>query len=152
LAGFQVNTKNAVIGVEFNLPLYQGGLVGSRVREAVANQDKARADLEDARRQVDLNTSQAYLGVTSGEAQVKALEQALISSQTSLDSTQLGLEVGVRTTVDVLNAQQQLYSAKRDLAAARYNYILSNLRLKAAAGTLSEIDLGEVDKWLVSNN
>ena len=150
--GFQVNTKNAVIGVEFNLPLYQGGLVGSRVREAVANQDKARADLEDARRQVDLNTSQAYLGVTSGEAQVKALEQALISSQTSLDSTQLGLEVGVRTTVDVLNAQQQLYSAKRDLAAARYNYILSNLRLKAAAGTLSEIDLGEVDKWLVSNN
>ncbi|GBL44255.1 type I secretion outer membrane protein, TolC precursor [Sulfuriferula multivorans] len=150
--GFQVNTKNAVIGVEFNLPLYQGGLVGSRVREAVANQDKARADLEDARRQVDLNTSQAYLGVTSGEAQVKALEQALISSQTSLDSTRLGFEVGVRTTVDVLNAQQQLYSAKRDLAAARYNYILSGLRLKAAAGTLSEMDLGEVDKWLVSNN
>ncbi|WP_413437580.1 TolC family outer membrane protein [Sulfuriferula sp. GW1] len=150
--GFQVNTKNAVIGVEFNLPLYQGGLVGSRVREAVANQDKARADLEDARRQVDLNTSQAYLGVTSGEAQVKALEQALISSQTSLDSTRLGFEVGVRTTVDVLNAQQQLYSAKRDLAAARYNYILSSLRLKAAAGTLSEMDLGEVDKWLVSNN
>lgn len=150
--GFQVNTKSAVIGVEFNLPLYQGGLVGSRVREAVANQDKARADLEDARRQVDLNTSQAYLGVTSGEAQVKALEQALISSQTSLDSTRLGLEVGVRTTVDVLNAQQQLYSAKRDLAAARYNYILSSLRLKAAAGTLSEADLSEVDKSLVSSN
>ena len=149
---FQLNTKNAMIGVEFNLPLYQGGLVGSRVREAVANQDKAREDLEDARRQVDLNTSQAYLGVTSGEAQVKALEQALLSSQTSLDSTQLGLEVGVRTTVDVLNAQQQLYSAKRDLAAARYNYILSNLRLQAAAGTLSETDLGEVDKWLVSSN
>ncbi|MEO6146554.1 MAG: TolC family outer membrane protein, partial [Sulfuriferula sp.] len=89
--GFQVNTKNAVIGVEFNLPLYQGGLVGSRVREAVANQDKAREDLEDARRQVALNTSQAYLGVTSGAAQVKALEQALLSSQTALDSTRLGL-------------------------------------------------------------
>ncbi len=150
--GFQVNNKNAVIGVEFNLPLYQGGLVGSRVREAVANQDKARADLEDARRQVDLNTSQAYLGVSSGEAQVKALEQALLSSQTSLNSTKLGLEVGVRTMVDVLNAQQQLYSAKRDLAAARYNYILSNLRLKAAAGTLSEADLNDVDKWLVGSN
>lgn len=150
--GFQVNTKNAVIGVEFNLPLYQGGLVGSRVREAVANQDKARADLEDARRQVALNTSQAYLGVTSGAAQVKALEQALLSSQTALDSTRLGLEVGVRTTVDILNAQQQLYSAKRDLAAARYNYILSNLRLKAAAGTLSETDLNEVDKSLLSSN
>jgi outer membrane protein len=150
--GFQVNTKNAVIGVEFNLPLYQGGLVGSRVREAVANQDKAREDLEDARRQVALNTSQAYLGVTSGAAQVKALEQALLSSQTALDSTRLGLEVGVRTTVDILNAQQQLYSAKRDLAAARYNYILSNLRLKAAAGTLSETDLNEVDKSLLSSN
>ena len=150
--GFQVNTKNALIGVEFNLPLYQGGLVGSRVREAVANQDKAREDLEDARRQVALNTSQAYLGVTSGAAQVKALEQALLSSQTALDSTRLGLEVGVRTTVDILNAQQQLYSAKRDLAAARYNYILSNLRLKAAAGTLSETDLNEVDKSLLSSN
>ncbi|MHB1174907.1 MAG: TolC family outer membrane protein [Sulfuriferula sp.] len=150
--GFQVNTKNAVIGVEFNLPLYQGGLVSSQVREAVANQDKAREDLEDARRQVDLDTSQAYLGVTSGAAQVKALEQALRSSQTALDSTRLGLEVGVRTTVDVLNAQQQLYSAKRDLAAARYNYILSKLRLKAAAGILSETDLNEVDKSLLGSN
>jgi len=150
--GFQVNTKSAVIGVEFNLPLYQGGLVSSQVREAVANQDKAREDLEDARRQVDLNTSQAYLDVTSGAAQVKALQQALRSSQTALDSTRLGLEVGVRTTVDVLNAQQQLYSAKRDLAAARYNYILSKLRLKAAAGILSETDLDEVDKSLLSSN
>ncbi|MES2364335.1 MAG: TolC family outer membrane protein [Pseudomonadota bacterium] len=150
--GFQVNTKSAVIGVEFNLPLYQGGLVSSQVREAVANQDKAREDLEDARRQVDLNTSQAYLGVSSGAAQVKALEQALRSSQTALDSTRLSLEVGVRTTVDVLNAQQQLYSAKRDLAAARYNYILSKLRLKAAAGILSETDLDEVDKSLLNSN
>lgn len=150
--GLLVDSRAATIGVEFNLPLYQGGLVGSRVREAVANRDKAREDLEDTRRQVDLDISQAYLGVTSGQAQVKALEQALVSSQTSLDSTKLGLEVGVRTTVDVLNAQQQLYSAQRDLAAARYGFILSNLRLKAAAGTLNETDLGEVDKWLVSSN
>lgn len=149
--GILVDSQAAVIGVQFNLPLYQGGLVGSRVREAVANQDKAREDLEDTRRQVDLNISQAYLGVTSGEAQVSALEQALKSSQTALDSTRLGLEVGVRTTVDVLNAQQQLYSAQRDLAAARYNFLLSNLRLKAAAGILNESDLSEIDRWLVSN-
>lgn len=146
---FQVNNKTTQIGLQFNLPLYQGGLVNSRVREAVANQDKARADLEDTRRQIDLTTSQAYLGVTSGAAQVKALEQALVSSQTSLNSSKLGLEVGVRTTLDVLNAQQQLYATQRDLAAARYAYLLSGLRLKAAAGSLTETDLAEVDRYLI---
>lgn len=145
----QIDTKSAVIGLEFSLPLYQGGLVNSRVREAVANQERAREELEDAKRQVALATSQSFLGVTSTEAQVRALQQALISSQSALDSTKLGLEVGVRTSVDVLNAQQQLYSAKRDLAAARYNHLLSGLRLKAAAGTLAEADLAEIDKWLV---
>ena len=83
-----------------------------------------------------------------GRLTVKALEQALVSSQSSLDSTKLGQEVGVRTGVDVLNAQQQLFSAKRDLAQARYNYILSQLRLKAAAGQLTEDDLIQVNQWL----
>ena len=96
-----------------------------------------------------MTTSQAYLGVTSGAAQVKALEQALVSSQTSLNSSKLGLEVGVRTTLDVLNAQQQLYATQRDLAAARYAYLLSGLRLKAAAGSLTETDLAEVDRYLI---
>jgi len=145
------NTTSQSIGLQFNLPLYQGGLVNSRVREAVANQDKARQDLELARRQVALQSNQAFLGVTSGIAQVQALEQALVSSQSMLESTRIGQEVGVRTSVDVLNAQQQLYSAKRDLSQARYNTLLSQIKLKLATGTLSEQDLQQVNQWLENN-
>ena len=118
------------------------------MRQAIANQEKAKQDLENARRSVTYSTRQAFLGVTSGVAQVKALGQALVSNQSSLDSTKLGQEVGVRTEVDVLNAQQQLYSAKRDLAQSRYNFILNQLRLKSAAGQLSEDDLAEINRWL----
>lgn len=142
------DTKTTAIGLQFNLPLYQGGAISSRVREAVANQEKARQDLEQTVRQTALSTREAYFGVTSGIAQVKALEQALISSQSSLDSTKLGLEVGVRTNVDVLNAQQQLFSAQRDLYKARYSYLLSRLKLKSAAGSLAEDDLQQVNQWL----
>lgn len=144
------DAKSTTVGLQLNVPIFQGGLVSSRVREAVAGQEKARQDMEDARRQVDLQVSQAFLGVSSGAAQVQALEQALVSSQSALDSTKLGFEVGVRTSVDVLNAQQQLYSAKRDLSQARYNYILSQLKLRAAVGTLAEDDLVQVNKWLAS--
>ena len=143
-----VDSNSTAIALQLSLPVYTGGALASRVREATANREKARQDTEDARRQVALQTRQAFLGVTSGVAQVKALEQALVSSQSSLDSTKLGLEVGVRTGVDVLNAQQQLYSARRDLAQARYNYILSQLRLRAAVGTLGEPDLAQVNEWL----
>jgi len=150
ISGGLIDSKAAVIGLEFALPLYQGGLTSSRVREAVANQEKSRQELEDALRTAALQTRQAYLNVTSTEAQVKALEAALASSQKSLESTQLGLEVGVRTNVDVLNAQQQLTSAKKDLAAARYNFLVSVLNLKAAAGSLSPADLEEIDRLLVA--
>jgi outer membrane protein len=142
------DTTTKQIGVQLNMPIYQGGGQQSLVRQAIANQDKAKQDLENTRRSVTFSTRQAFLGVTSGVAQVKALEQALMSNQSSLDSTKLGKEVGVRTEVDVLNAQQQLFSAKRDLAQARYNFILSQLRLKSAAGQLSEDDLAEVNRWL----
>lgn len=147
---FSGTTTSQAIGVQLNLPLYQGGLVNSRIREAVANQDKARQDLELTRRQVALQSNQSFLGVTNGIAQVKALEQALVSSQSSLESTRIGQEVGVRTSVDVLNAQQQLYSAKRDLSQARYNTILSQIKLKQATGTLGEDDLQQVNQWLES--
>ncbi len=145
-AGNDVNNK--IIGLQLAVPIYQGGLVNSRVREAIANEDKARHDLENARRTAELNARQNYLGVTSGIAQVKALEAALTSSQSALDSSRLGREVGVRTQVDVLNAQQQLFSARRDLAQAKYNYILSTLRLKASVGRLAEEDLSAVSAWL----
>jgi outer membrane protein len=145
-----IDSKSTLVGLEFALPLYQGGLVSSQVREAVANQEKARQELEDALRSAALQTREAYLDVTSSEAQVKALEAALASTQKSLESTQLGLEVGVRTNVDVLNAQQQLTSAQRELAVAHYRFLMSVLNLKAAAGTLTAADLGEIDKLLTA--
>ena len=146
--GTGTDINNKIIGLQLAVPIYQGGLVNSRVREALANAERARQDLENARRTAELNARQHYLGVTSGIAQVKALEAALTSSQSALDSSRLGREVGVRTQVDVLNAQQQLFSARRDLAQAKYNYILSTLRLKAAVGRLAEADLSAVSTWL----
>ena len=122
------------IGVQLNLPLFQGGAIQSKWREAEANREKAKQDLENTRRNVELQTRQAYLGVASGIAQVQALQQALKSSESLLDASKLGQQVGVRTSLDVLNAQQQLYSTRRDLYQAQYNYLVSQLRLKAAAG------------------
>jgi len=144
----QVDTHVATVGVELNLPIYQGGLVSSRVREAVANQEKARQDLEAATRDAGLQARQAWLNVSSGAARVRALEQALTSTQAQLDSTKLGLQVGVRTSLDVLNAEQQVFSARRDLAGARYAYLLAGLSLKAAVGSLSPADLAGIDQYL----
>ena len=136
------------IGLQLALPLYQGGSISSREREAAANYYKTRQDLENARRTVALTTRQTYLAVINGIAQVAALEQALTSSQSALDSNRLGYEVGVRINIDVLNAQQQVFQTRRDLAVARYNAILNQLRLKAAAGALRDEDLEEVNRAL----
>ncbi|MDP2058075.1 MAG: TolC family outer membrane protein [Thiobacillus sp.] len=144
----QIDTRTASIGVELNLPIYQGGLTSSRVREAIANQEKARQDVEVATREASLQARQAWLNVNSGVARVRALEQAVVSTKAQLDSTKLGLEVGVRTNLDVLDAEQQVLSARRDLAGARYAYLLSGLSLKAAVGSLSPADLAEIDQYL----
>ncbi|MDP2432223.1 MAG: TolC family outer membrane protein [Pseudomonadota bacterium] len=149
LGGGTGDRRAGYLGVEFALPIYQGGATDSRVREASANLEKARHELDNARRQATLDARQAYLGVLSGNAQVQALEQALVSSEAQLRSTKLGLEVGVRTRVDVLNAQQQLYTTRKDLAAARYQTLIAGLTLKAAAGGLSEADLKALDTLLV---
>ena len=145
-AGFDSTVK--YIGLQLAVPLYQGGLTSSKVREALANEEKARQDLENTKRTVAHSTRSAFLGVTNGVAQIKALEAALISSQSSLDSTRLGQEVGVRTQVDVLNSTQQLISTRRDYAQAIYAYAVNVLKLKAAAGTLTEDDLAYVNAWL----
>ncbi len=149
--GIGSDSRALVIGLQLNIPLYQGGAINSRVREAIANQEKARQDLENARRSVALQTRQAYLGVTSGLGQVKALEQAVASTQLQLESTKLGQEVGVRTAVDVLNADQQLAAARRDFAQSIYSTILNQLKLKAAVGKLSEADLADVNTLLRDN-
>lgn len=135
-------------GVVVSVPLYAGGLTQSRVREALALRDRAQEDLENAQRTVAQAVRQQYLNVTSGIAQVRALEQALASTQSQLESTILGRDVGVRTSVDVLNAQQQVFQTRRDLQAARYAYLVNTLRLKAAAGSLRESDLERVSRAL----
>ena len=129
------------IGVQVNLPIFQGGQVVSRQREASANRAAAESTLEQARRNAALQARQQYLGATNGLAQVRALRAALISSQSSLESNRLGFEVGVRINIDVLNADNQVYVTRRDLAKAVLETLMSQLRLKAAVGTLSEDDV-----------
>src|SRR5688500_6624393 len=142
------DTTQTVIGLQLAMPLFQGGALTSRDRESAALAMKSKEDLENARRNAVPAARQNYLAVSNGIAQIAALRQALISSQSALDSNKLGYEVGVRINIDVLNAQQQLFLTRRDLALARYNTITNNLRLKAAAGSLREEDLAEVNRAL----
>jgi len=136
------------IGIQVNVPLFSGFSVTSKVREAIALEDKAGNDYEAAKRSAAFSARQAFVGVNSGLAQVKAYEAAEISSQSALDSNVLGYQVGVRINIDVLNAQQQLYTTQQNLAKARYDTIMNGLRLKAAAASLSEEDLAKVNALL----
>lgn len=140
-------TDNA-IGVQWSIPIFSGFAVDSKVRETIALADRARNDLENAIRTAAQAARQSYLGVNNGLAQVRALQAAEVSSQSALESNQLGYQVGVRINIDVLNAQQQLYSTRRDLARARYDTLISGLRLKSAAGTLREDDLAQINTFL----
>jgi outer membrane protein len=144
--GFDSNAST--IGLQLSIPIFAGGGVVSKDREAVALKEKAGADLENARRNAALNARQAYLGVSSGMAQVKAYEAALTSSQSALDSNKLGYEVGVRINIDVLNAQSQLYDTRQKLAKARLDTLAALLKLKAAAGSLGEDDVAAINALL----
>jgi outer membrane protein len=136
------------VGFQLNIPIYQGGLVQSRVREALALQERSGFDLESARRGASNAAREAYTGVNFGLAQVSALESAEVSARTQLESTQLGYQVGVRIQLDVLNATTQLVQTQRDLKRARYDFLLSALRLKAASGTLGEEDVAAINALL----
>ena len=142
-------TRTATVALAFNQPLYTGGSVQNRIRETLALEDKARTDLEVARRTVSQNTRTAFFGVSSGQGQVKALEAAEASSQSALDANKLGYQVGVRINIDVLNAQSQLFQTKRDLAKARYDVLVGGLRLRLANGTLTPEDLLAINSLLV---
>ncbi|NHZ82262.1 TolC family outer membrane protein [Massilia sp. CCM 8695] len=137
------------IGIAYNVPIFSGFAVTSRVRETIALEDKARNDLEATRRNAANTARLAFLGVNSGLAQVRALQAAEVSGNSALESNKLGYQVGVRINIDVLNAQRQLYSTRRDLSRARYDTILNGLRLKSAAGSLREADLVPVNDLLV---
>ncbi|QHE77284.1 TolC family outer membrane protein [Hydrogenophaga sp. PBL-H3] len=143
-----VRSNNASIGVQFNMPLFAGFAIQNRVKETMSLEEKARTDLEAAKRGIDLATRSAFLGVLSGQGQVKALEAAEASSQSALDANRLGYQVGVRINIDVLNAQSQLFQTKRDLAQARYNVLLGGLRLKQASGKLVPEDLLPINSLL----
>jgi outer membrane protein len=148
--GFGNDLKIGSIGLQLQIPLYQGGATSSRVKQAVFNKQKALSDVDAARRQMEQETQRAYLNLNTSIAQLKAYEQALLSSQSQLDSTTVGYDVGSRTSVDLLNAQQQLFSAKRDLLQARYGYLVNIIRLKAAAGIIVESDLEDINQQLVN--
>ena len=141
-------TNTSTIGVQWTIPLFSGFGVDSKVREAIALENKSRADLDNVRRTAAQGARQAFFGVNNGLAQVKALEAAEVSSQSALESNRLGYQVGVRINIDVLNAQQQLFSTRRDLAKARYDTMMNGLKLKAAAGSLKEEDLKIVNGLL----
>jgi outer membrane protein len=141
-------TKSATVGVQLNWPLYTGGATQNRIKETLALEDKSRNDLDASRRAVAQATRQAFFGVQSGLAQVKALEAAESSSQLALEATQLGYKVGVRVNLDVLNAQTQLFQTRRDLAKARYDVILGGLKLRLASGQLKPADVAAVNALL----
>lgn len=139
-----------LVGLQLNYPLYQGGAISSRVREAIANRSKAEQDYENQRRTVAQSVRQSFLAVNTGLGEIQALRQAVASNRLSVDASKLGQEVGVRTQVDVLNAQQLLFSAERDLARSYYATIISQLKLKASVGRLTPNDLDNVNRLLTA--
>ena len=142
----RANTSN--VGLLLNVPLFAGFSIQNRIRETLSLRDKALSDLEGTRRSVAQSVRTAYFGVQSGQGQVKALEAAELSSQSALDANKLGYQVGVRINIDVLNSQSQLFQTKRDLAQARYNVLLGDLRLRQASGTLTADDLQQINGLL----
>jgi outer membrane protein len=141
-------TTTGVFGVQVGIPIYSGGALMSKEREAAALYEKAKQDQKNVRRSQALAARQNYLLVVNGISTTAALEQALISSRSAYESNKLGYEVGVRINIDVLNAEQQVYSTSRDLLVARYGTIMNHLKLKATAGSLTEADLEVVNRAL----
>jgi outer membrane protein len=146
--GVASDSRQVTIGLALTVPLYTGGFVDSKVREALALQDVARQNLEVARRNALFSAQTGFSGVTSAAASVKAFEQALVSAQSAYESNKTGQEVGVRTNLDVLNTQQNVFQTRRDLAQAYFNYLLGVLRLKSAVGSLDEQDLEDINRRL----
>ena len=140
-------TNNSV-GIQLNYFLYEGGAIRSRIKEAQLRHVQVLDRLEQQRRAIQLETRQAYLTLRSNISRVKALKQALKSTETASQAVQTGFELGTRTSVDVVNAQRDLLSAQRNYSGARYDYVLNSLRLKKAAGLLNVEDLAGINKWL----
>lgn len=143
------DTEIKSVGARLEMSIYQGGVINSRVREAVGNLEKARGEYEDALRETVSQATQHFNGTLSGIDQVRALEQALISSREAARANRIGLELGSRNLVDLLNAEQQVYEVTRDLAKAHQDYIMSRLRLMAYSGRLTDDELTALNGFLV---
>ena len=142
-------TVDGQIGLELNIPIYEGGLVTSQTRESRHLYQQSLDDLERQRRAVQRQARAAYQNLESDISRVKALTQAVKSTVSAKEAIDAGFQVGTRTSVDVLNAERRVFEARRDLAFSRYDYIINRLTLKQAAGTLSETDVELVNSWLV---
>ncbi|MGH8581179.1 MAG: TolC family outer membrane protein, partial [Gammaproteobacteria bacterium] len=147
----QTSIDATTIGVQVSVPLFEGGQVNSRTREAVYRYQEAAERLEQQRRAVERQSRDAFLGVLTGISRVQALKQALSSSETATKATQAGYSVGTRTAVDVVNSERDLLRARRDYSQTRYDYMLNGLRLKHAAGTLSPEELAVVNDWFTGD-
>lgn len=148
-SGISARVNTLSIGVLLNVPLFAGFATQNRIKETLSLREKALSDLEGTRRNIAQATRTAFLGVQSGQGQVKALEAAELSSQSALEANRLGYQVGVRINIDVLNSQSQLFQTKRDLAQARYNVLLGGLRLRQASGNLNPLDLQPINSLLM---
>jgi outer membrane protein len=140
--------RTGSIGLVLNVPLYAGGRLDSRQRETAARLGQSEQELAAARRDVRLKVQEGYLAVTTGVSRIASQEQALVSAKSALEATTSGRDVGTRTSLDVLDAQQRVYSAELDLVQGRADYLLGRLRLAAAAGELGEADLRALGAWL----
>ncbi len=149
--GNQDITTNS-IKLELSLPLFRGGGTRAKVKEGEQLYAQTHAVLEQTRRAIQREASEAYFNVRSKISEVKAFKQGILSTQSALEASEIGLEVGTRTSVDVLNTRRELFRAQRDHARARYDYLLSTLKLKEAAGTLSIEDIEKMNQYLVSSN
>jgi outer membrane protein len=142
-------TVDGQLGLELNVPLYEGGRVMSQTRESRHLYQASLDDLERQRRAVQRQARAAYQNLESEISRVKALTQAVKSTVSAKEAIDAGFQVGTRTSVDVLNAERRVFEARRDLAFSRYDYVINRLTLKQAAGTLSESDIEQVNSWLI---
>jgi protease secretion system outer membrane protein len=142
----QESTQRAV-GIQVNIPLYAGGAVNAQYRQAVAGLEKAKADLQAKIDKIALDLRKNYSTVVSSAARIKALDKAVTSAELLIVATEQSIKAGVRINLDLLNAKQQLYTSQRDLAQARYNYLVNMLRVKGAAGTLGPDDVREIASY-----
>jgi outer membrane protein len=150
-ADLTTRVRSTQLGMQLNIPLYAGGAIDSRVREAAAALARADADLEAARRQGAAAARQAFATVANGHAQTEALASAVRSSQSAVDANRIGYRIGTRINIDVLNAEHQLHAARRELFRARADVVVQGLSLKAAVGALEVADLEAINRSLLGD-